>query len=99
MEGEGRGGGGGEYEQVSTLDIRQIFSLSTSPSHVPLHNKCEVLELDEQANNDEDKDQARLVGSPRASQPTPCITITSIKKQRRVTVTDYLLRGTEGLVC
>ena len=51
-------------------------------------------------NDDVDEGPSRLQGLPRASQPSPSITTTSIEKTRRVMVTgDSLLRKTEGRIC
>lgn len=92
-------GGKGEKKQVSAQSIRQIPSLFTSPSQVPLHNRYEALELGRQANSNVEEGPTRLEGSSKASQPIPCITETSIKKKRLLsqgTLPHSLLRRTEG---
>ena len=74
-------------------------SLPTSPSRLPLRKRYEALERDSQK-SDGDKSPSRLEGVPKARQPTPSITPSSVKKEGRVIVMgDSLLKGKEGPIC
>lgn len=70
----GRSSGGSELTSPS---------LPTPSSQVCFHNRNEALELDGQANDDEDEGLSRLEGSPKARQPTPRITTTSVMKKKK----------------
>lgn len=91
---------GGKGGKEAGFCIRQIPSLFTSPSQVPLHNRYEALEVGRQANSDVEEGPTRLEGSSKASQPIPCITETSIKKKKAIVTGDIAtLPSEEGPIC
>lgn len=87
-----------QWQQVHAQHSRCLSSVTTLSSQVPLHNRCEALQVE--INNNKDNGSCDLELSLRLSWAIPCINTASIKKRRQVTVIgDFLLRETEGSIC
>ena len=82
----------GEWKWVPGWGSRRITSQPPSPLQVPLHNRCEALEPERPANYEADK------GSCTGSVPD-IMTVFIEEKRRVIVIGDFLLRGTEGLIC
>jgi len=67
---------------------------------VPLHDRYEYLVVEDWSLDDTGVNPPAPVELWRTENLTPCITSTSTRKKRRVTVVgDSLLRGREGPIC
>ncbi|KAK4808505.1 hypothetical protein QYF61_005822 [Mycteria americana] len=95
--------------QVSGCRACQSLSLLTDGSQedscvrcdqVPLYNRYEALEVEDQSMDDGDDSPSKTEVLPRSEKHTFHINTTSARKRRRVIVVgDSLLRGTEGPIC
>jgi len=64
---------------------------------VPLYNRYEVLDVEGQPMDDVDDYPSTAEVLPRSERPMPCITTTSMRKQRRVIVVgDFPSEGNTG---
>ena len=87
-----------EWKQVPARHRRRCPPLPAPPSHVPLRNRFEALELERPVAEEEEASVPRRM--PRARRSTPRLRTASIQKDRRVIVVgDSILRGTEGPIC
>jgi len=67
---------------------------------VPLYNRYEDLDVECQTRDDVHDGPCTPEMLLRSERSTPCITTTTKRKKRQVTVVgDSLLRGTEGPIC
>jgi len=73
-----------QWQQVPAWCSRRVFSMTTSPSQVPLHSRYKAVQVE--PNNDEDDGSSRLEVSPRLNQPTLCVNTASMKEKRWVIV-------------
>lgn len=90
---------GGEWKQVPDRRGKRTLSQTPSPPLVPLTNRYEALDPENQA---EDRQEDPPGEPPGLTSPTKRITTAAVrrkKKRRVVVVGDSLLRGTEGPIC
>lgn len=88
----------GEWSQIPPRRGKRNLSRPPSPSQLPLRNRYEALEIEDQAIEDGGADPSSEMHSARHSPPR--LRTSSTKKERRVIVVgDSLLRGTEGPIC
>ena len=66
---------------------------------MPLHNRCEALELEGLGHVDAGESPSMQERLPKASQSAPRFDMSVRKKRRAVVIGNSLLRGTKGLIC
>jgi len=88
------------WKQVPVWGNKRTVPQPVPPSQVPLHNRCEALELEGLGDVDAGESPSMQERLPNASQSAPRFATTSDRKKRRaVIIGDSLLRGTEGPIC
>ena len=88
------------WKQVPVWGNKRTVPQPVPPSQVPLHNRCEALELEGLGDVDAGESPSMQERLPNASQSAPRFATTSDRKKRRaVIIRDSLLKGTKHPIC
>jgi len=89
-----------EWKRVRKRGRRRTLPLPTTSPQVPLHNRFEVLDVEDKVMDCAGIDPSTSEEALRSEGPPSHITTSSKRKKRRViAVGDFQLRGTEGPIC